>query len=155
MNAMPATIETRQRRQQAILAILQRQPVQRQAELVDLLQDEGIDATQSSVSRDLQLGLAVSKLGQAYHPQSGDDTGPRNDLDQLAGFVRDIQAAGPNLTVINTAVGAAQRVAVFLDRSGWPEIVGTLSGDDTIFIATRNGQAQRRLRTRLRSSFPE
>ncbi|MEE8236036.1 MAG: hypothetical protein V3R53_04515, partial [Gammaproteobacteria bacterium] len=66
-----------------------------------------------------------------------------------------IQAAGPNLTVIKTAIGAAQRVAVFLDRSGWPEIVGTLSGDDTIFIATRNGQAQRRLRTRLRSSFPE
>ncbi len=151
---MPATIETRQRRQQAILAILQRQAVQRQAELVELLQNEGIDATQSSVSRDLQH-LGVSKLGQAYHPQSGDDTGPRNDRDQLAGFIRDIQAAGPNLTVINTAVGAAQRVAVFLDRSGWPEIVGTLSGDDTIFIATRNGQAQRRLRTRLRSSFPE
>jgi transcriptional regulator of arginine metabolism len=151
---MPATIETRQRRQQAILAILQRQAVQRQAELVELLQNEGIDATQSSVSRDLRH-LGVSKLGQAYHPQSGDDTGPRNDRDQLAGFIRDIQAAGPNLTVINTAVGAAQRVAVFLDRSGWPEIVGTLSGDDTIFIATRNGQAQRRLRTRLRSSFPE
>jgi transcriptional regulator of arginine metabolism len=152
--AMPATIETRQRRQQAILTILQRQPVQRQAELVNLLQNEGIDATQSSVSRDLQH-LGISKLGQAYHPQSGNDTGPRTDRDQLAGFIRDIQSAGPNLTVIKTAVGAAQRVAVFLDRSEWPEIVGTLSGDDAIFIATRNGQAQRRLRTRLRSSFSE
>ncbi len=151
---MPAILETRQRRQQAILAILQRQPVQRQAELVGLLQNEGIDATQSSVSRDLQH-LGISKLGQGYRPQTDDNTGPRMDRDQLAGFIRDIQAAGPNLTVIKTAIGAAQRVAVFLDRSGWPEIVGTLSGDDTIFIATRNGQAQRRLRTRLRSSFPE
>ncbi|MEE9136313.1 MAG: hypothetical protein V3U00_06300 [Gammaproteobacteria bacterium] len=151
---MPAILETRQRRQQAILAILQRQPVQRQAELVGLLQNEGIDATQSSVSRDLQH-LGISKLGQGYYPQTDDNTGPRMDRDQVAGFIRDIQAAGPNLTVIKTAIGAAQRVAVFLDRSGWPEIVGTLSGDDTIFIATRNGQAQRRLRTRLRSSFPE
>ncbi len=151
---MPAILETRQRRQQAILAILQRQPVQRQAELVGLLQNEGIGATQSSVSRDLQH-LGISKLGQGYYPQTDDNTGPRMDRDQVAGFIRDIQAAGPNLTVIKTAIGAAQRVAVFLDRSGWPEIVGTLSGDDTIFIATRNGQAQRRLRTRLRSSFPE
>jgi len=151
---MPATLETRQQRQQAILVILQRQPVKRQAELVDLLQNEGIDATQSSVSRDLQH-LGITKLGQGYHAETDNDEGPQNDLDQLAGFVRDIKAAGPSLTVVTTAIGAAQRVAVFLDRSQWPEIVGTVSGDDTIFIATRNGQAQQRLLNRLRSSFPE
>jgi transcriptional regulator of arginine metabolism len=54
------------------------------------------------------------------------------------------------LLVIITAIGAAQRVAVTLDRIGWPEIVGTLSGDDTIFVATIGSNEQRRLRGRLR-----
>ena len=151
---MPATLETRQRRQQTILGILQRQPVQRQAELVGLLQNEGIDATQSSVSRDLQH-LGITKLGQGYLAEKDNDEEPQNELDQLAGFVRDIQGAGPSLTVVKTAIGAAQRIALFLDRSQWPEIVGTVSGDDTIFIATRNGQMQRRLLNRLRANFPE
>jgi transcriptional regulator of arginine metabolism len=57
------------------------------------------------------------------------------------------------LLVITTAVGAAQRVAVTLDRINWPEIVGTLSGDDTIFIATSSSTQQRRLRGRLRQSL--
>ena len=48
-----------------------------------------------------------------------------------------------------TAIGAAQRVAVTLDNSGWPEIVGTVSGDDTIFVATIGASEQRRLRGRL------
>jgi transcriptional regulator of arginine metabolism len=71
----------------------------------------------------------------------------------LSDFVQDIKTAGGHLTVVQTSVGAAQRVAVFLDRSGWPEIVGTVSGDDTIFIATRNNVDQRRLLTKLRSRF--
>ena len=59
--------------------------------------------------------------------------------------VRDIRAAGPNLLVVTTAIGAAQRVALTLDRINWPEIVGTLSGDDTIFIATTGAAQLRRL----------
>ena len=55
-----------------------------------------------------------------------------------------------HVTVVKTVEGAAQRVALYLDRSGWSEIVGTVSGDDTIFIATRNGGAQRRLLARLK-----
>jgi transcriptional regulator of arginine metabolism len=65
-------------------------------------------------------------------------------------FVREIQTAGANLTVIKTAIGAAQRVAVYLDRSGWPEIIGTVSGDDTIFVATGSTTEQRRLVAKLR-----
>jgi transcriptional regulator of arginine metabolism len=72
---------------------------------------------------------------------------------EIAEFVRDIRAAGANLVVVTTAVGAAQRVAVTLDRANWPEIVGTLSGDDTIFIATAGSAQQRRLRARLKQSL--
>ena len=71
-------------------------------------------------------------------------------LQVVTEFVSDIRSAGPNLLVVMTSVGAAQRVAVMLDRSGWPEIVGTVSGDDTIFVATVGASEQRRLKTRLR-----
>jgi len=150
---MPATIEDRRRRHQAIVAILEHAAVSRQSQLVTLLREQGIEATQSSVSRDLQQ-LGIAKLGASYvRPESSDAASAPSDLDLIAGFVRDIKTAGTSLTVINTAVGAAQRVAVCLDRSGWPEIVGTLSGDDTIFVATRNGQEQRRLISRLRDNL--
>lgn len=149
---MPAETETRQKRHAAILEILRQQPVARQTQLVDLLRGKGIDATQSSVSRDLRQ-LGVMKLGQGYAPAEPVDEGlDRTLMDE---FVRDIQTAGANLTVVKTAVGAAQRVAVYLDRSGWTEMVGTLSGDDTIFVATRNAADQRRLVAKLRAQFSD
>ena len=57
--------------------------------------------------------------------------------------------AGPNLLVIKTAIGAAQRVALALDRCGWPEIVGNIGGDDTVFAATATAADQRNLLTRI------
>jgi transcriptional regulator of arginine metabolism len=54
-----------------------------------------------------------------------------------------VGAAGPNLTVIKTAIGAAQRVALALDRSGWPEMIGNIGGDDTVFVATDSAAAQK------------
>jgi transcriptional regulator of arginine metabolism len=123
--------------------------VHRQAELVDLLRAEGYPATQSSVSRDLRdLGAVKQKNG--YSLRKPVEVGNEESLHVVAEFVRDIRPAGPNLLVIMTAVGAAQRVAVTLDRIGWPEIVATLSGDDTIFVATVGSNQQRRLRSRLR-----
>ena len=151
---MPIESENRQKRQDAIREILRRQPVARQAQIVAMLKEQGIRATQSSVSRDLrQLGIA--KLGSGYaEPQSvAVAANNDHDLDLLSEFIRDVQTAGANLTVIQTAIGAAQRVAVYLDRSGWPEIVGTLSGDDTIFVATRNGTEQRKLVGKLNAHF--
>jgi transcriptional regulator of arginine metabolism len=148
LNDMPAETESRQKRHAAILEILRGQPVARQTQLVELLRDKGIDATQSSVSRDLRQ-LGVTKFDQAYAPAEPVDDGPDRML--MGEFVREIQTAGANLTVVRTAVGAAQRVAVYLDRSGWIEIVGTLSGDDTIFVATRTAAEQRRLVAKLRA----
>ncbi len=57
------------------------------------------------------------------------------------------------LTVLRTTVGAAQSVALAIDKARWPEIVGTIAGDDTIFIATESARTQRRLHERLRSTF--
>jgi transcriptional regulator of arginine metabolism len=153
VEAMPtATAQQQHERRQAIARILREHRVSRQSELVELLRAAGFLATQSSVSRDLK-DLGAAKLKEGYTlPETADGDGG-DSMFTVAELVRDIRAAGPNLLVITTAVGAAQRVAVTLDRTNWPEIVGTLSGDDTIFIATSSSTQQRRLRGRLRQSL--
>lgn len=151
---MPIETENRQRRQDAIREILRSQPVARQAQLVALLEERGIPATQSSVSRDLRQ-LGITKLGSGYVEPTELTSNNERDLDLLAEFVRDVQTAGANLTVVKTAVGAAQRVAVCLDRSGWQEIVGSLSGDDTIFLATQNRADQKILVRKLNAQFAD
>jgi transcriptional regulator of arginine metabolism len=146
---MPSATIDQQERRRAIARILDAQPINRQAELVELLRQEGFPATQSSVSRDLRdLGAAKMKNGYSLPKRAEVDNAQALQL--VAEFVREIRTAGPNLLVIMTQVGAAQRVAVTLDRIDWPEIVGTLSGDDTIFVATVGSTQQRRLRGRLR-----
>ena len=149
---MPAEAELRQKRHEAILDIVRHQSVGRQTQLVALLRQKGIEATQSSVSRDLKQ-LGISKLDTGYAEAEAVTVNDEQNFSLLSDFVQGIKTAGGHLTVIQTSIGAAQRVAVFLDRSGWPEIVGTLSGDDTIFVATRNSVDQRRLLVKLRSQF--
>jgi transcriptional regulator of arginine metabolism len=138
-------------RREALRRIITRSPVGRQEDLVRLLGRAGHHATQSSVSRDLRE-LGVAKQGDRY--VLPDESAPvLDDFAAVAAFVRDLEAAGRCLTVIRTTAGAAQSVAIVLDRSQWPEIVGTLSGDDTIFVATRGAAAQRRLIARLHQEF--
>jgi transcriptional regulator of arginine metabolism len=152
---VPISAEQREQRQQAILKILRRQHVARQDELVDLLRKRGIEATQSSISRDLRQ-LGISKLDQEYRPVLADEAAASGrDLAMLAEFVVETRTAGPYQTVVKTVAGAAGQVALALDQSGWPEIVGTVSGDDTIFIATRTGGEQKRLVAKLRARFNE
>lgn len=134
-------------RRETLRRIINGSPVGRQEDLVRLLGKAGYAATQSSVSRDLRE-LGVAKRGDRY--VLPDDPAPVvDDFAAVARFVRDIRAAGPNLAVIRTTVGAAQSVAIVLDRADWPEVVGTLSGDDTIFVATAGAATQRRLLARL------
>ena len=152
---MPISAEQREERQQAILKILRRQHVARQGELVELLRKRGIEATQSSISRDLRQ-LGISKLDQEYRPVTEDSaTDAGREVALLADFVVETRTAGPYQTVVKTVAGAAGQVALALDHCGWPEIVGTVSGDDTIFIATRTGGDQRRLVTKLRARLGE
>jgi len=147
-----ATAEQRNERRLAIARLLRENEIERQSVLVELLRAEGFAATQSSVSRDLKdMGAIKQKRGYSLPEDEFD--GNQGSLREVAEFVREIRAAGANLLVITTAIGAAQRVAVTLDRINWPEIVGTLSGDDTIFIATATASQQRRLRSRLKQSL--
>jgi len=147
-----ATAEQRNERRRAIAKLLREHAIERQSELVELLRTQDYPATQSSVSRDLK-DMGAIKLPDGYSLPEHKDSGNGGSLHSVAEFIRDIRAAGANLLIISTAIGAAQRVAVTLDRIDWPEIVGTLSGDDTIFIATSTAAQQRRLRSRLKQSL--
>ena len=139
-------------RRGAIVRLLRASSVRRQADLVRLLKKEGYDATQSSISRDLR-DLGVLKASGRYVLAPDEVTRANGDFGTLAQFVRQLRRAGPAITVLRTTVGAAQSVAVAIDRAEWPEVAGTLSGDDTIFIATASVRAQDELIGRLRSLF--
>jgi transcriptional regulator of arginine metabolism len=139
-------------RQSAIMRILRNGQVRRQEDLVRLLKREGHDVTQSSVSRDLR-DLGVSKAGGRYVLPPDEVTRTNGDFGTLAQFVRGLKRAGPSITVLRTTIGAAQSVAVAIDKAEWPEVAGTISGDDTIFIATANAHAQDELVGRLRAIF--
>jgi transcriptional regulator of arginine metabolism len=134
-------------RRAAIRELLTQGPAATQAWLVRALEDLGFGATQSSVSRDLrELGAIKTAAGyELPTEQEGDD----DQVLAVASLLRSVQPAGSNLLVIHTGVGAAQRVAVALDRSGWPGMVGTIAGDDTIFVATESAHAQKTLISRI------
>jgi len=138
-------------RRSMLAKIIREQAVGRQTELVAMLRKHGHVATQSSVSRDLRE-LGVAKVGDRY--VLPDAFAPsQNDFSRLKQFVRARLTAGTNLTVLKTSVGSAQSVAVAIDTARWPEVVGTISGDDTIFIATAGPLEQRQLGDRLLAIF--
>jgi len=132
--------------------ILRAAPVRRQQELVRLLKKAGHDVTQSSISRDLR-DLGVLKASGRYVLPSEESARANGNFVTLAQFVRQLRRAGPAITVLRTTIGAAQSVAVAIDRAEWPEVAGTISGDDTIFIATATARAQEALVARLRTLF--
>jgi len=143
--------ENRIGRREAIRRLLEDGPQPNQARLVRRLSQLGIEATQSSVSRDLK-DLAAIKTARGYElPEARGATRAEHEpgLERLTDLLRSLTPAGPNLLVVRTAVGAAQRVALVFDQSDWAEVVGTVAGDDTVFVATENLRNQRNVVNRL------
>jgi len=137
-------------RRDAIRHLLLQRPAETQGSLVAALHTAGYDATQSSVSRDLKE-LGAIKTAAGYELPSGS----QDDDDQVAAvadLLRTFEPAGPYLLVVKTAIGAAQRVALAFDRCNWPEVIGNIGGDDTVFVATESGVAQKNLITRIEHS---
>lgn len=150
---MPTDTALRDQRQREILAILRDHPVAGQSELIEELARRGIQATQSSVSRDLR-DMGAARVAGRYvlpaQPVQGE-----GGVAEVVRFVHGLKPAGPHLTVVFTATGAAQSVALALDRAAWPEAVGTMAGDDTIFVATASASDQKRFLRRLERYLEE
>jgi len=133
-------------RQGQILKLIHTKRVQTQDELENELLALGIPATQATLSRDIrELGLA--KTGEGYcqiDPESG---GP--ELSSiLTGFLHDVRIA-QNQLVLKTSAGHASSLAVAIDQAEWPEVVGTIAGDDTVLVIAPDNATARRLREKL------
>ena len=147
---MPNSADDQSERRAALRQLLQDAQATTQQSLVEALVEKGLIATQSSVSRDLRE-LGAIKTRQGYELPGPGKAGDKQVAD-VADLLRKVSPAGPNLLVIRTAIGAAQRVALALDRSEWPEMIGNIGGDDTVFVATESSLAQKQLIARIERS---
>ncbi len=144
---------TQLNRHGVILELLKRGPVTSQDDLRRELLKRGLEVTQATLSRDIhKLGLV--KMPQGYTlphnggPVAGQTAG--HSLERLfREFVREVREA-QNLLVVRTAVGSAQPVAVAWDTASWPEVMGTVAGDDTILVICQDKKKAHRVATRIR-----
>jgi transcriptional regulator of arginine metabolism len=139
----------RRKRHLKILELITTRAIRTQDELAEALASEGWEVTQSSVSRDI-AALRLVKSGGAYRRPTRAATPADPDERRIAEGVLTIDHAGDALIVLHTPPGEANRVAVAIDRLAWPDVVGTIAGDDTIFLAVKNPLAQRKVAGEVR-----
>jgi transcriptional regulator of arginine metabolism len=148
--------DLKERRRRAIADLVRGQALSSQEELAERLHALGFAATQATISRDLeQLGaVKVRRDGQlSYALPEGlsGGAGPRL-ASVLRDWVRSVETAA-NLVVIKTPPGSAHLVGFALDNSDIPEIVGTICGDDTMFVACRSASDSEALATKLKGGL--
>jgi transcriptional regulator of arginine metabolism len=147
----------KQLRQRAIRDLVAQRPIRTQQELAGALRERGFRTTQATVSRDVaELGLVkASREGtQAYALPRRLVEAETSGEDRLRALLRDLpielREAGL-LLIIRTLPGSAHAIAAALDRARWPEIAGSIAGDDTVFVACVDRAALQRIRSRLAS----
>tara|TARA_B100001093_G_C26177465_1_gene738370 strand:+ start:18 stop:488 length:471 start_codon:yes stop_codon:yes gene_type:complete len=142
---MPVTHH--EKRREALKQLLSKSDSQTQKMLVIALNKLGYKSTQSSVSRDLKE-LSAIKSSEGYKlPEENKING--NHFAQVKDLLLAMFPAGPNLLVVSTVVGGAQRVALAFDRCNWPEVIGSIGGDDTVFVATQSGSSQKSIISKI------
>jgi transcriptional regulator of arginine metabolism len=137
-------------RQGRILEIVRRSRVGSQEELSVLLKREGVEVTQSTLSRDIrELGLV--KIRGSYQISGEINSAPpenavRRALEQ---YVIHSGVSG-NIVMLKTSPGNAHSIGVVLDAAQWPEVLGTVAGDDTVFVLLRHSRLGRKVLERIR-----
>lgn len=147
---------TKNQRQHLVGKLLAQHAVASQEQLVALLADEGVTATQATVSRDLDdLGAIKVRAGggdtvYAIPELPKDQRAPEDHLRRALGdWVVEVASSG-NLVVLRTPPGTANVVGSALDRSGLPEVLGTVAGDDTLLVVVAEGLTGAQVATQLR-----
>jgi transcriptional regulator of arginine metabolism len=135
-----------------ILNLIGSRTIQTQEELAHALKDLGVAATQVTLSRDIrELGLV--KTADGYKQIVREPSGP-DFASVAADFLLDVRVA-QNLIVLKTSPANASTLAAALDRERWPEVVGTLAGDDTVLVISPDSDAAGVLREKLRRLLEE
>ena len=141
-------------RQKKLLSIVRERKVATQAELVSLLKQAGFTCTQVSVSRDIHELRLAKRDGLYAAPAEaageGDMPPPEVLQGQMSGFLKQVAVAGSHLIVATTLSGTAMGVALYIDHSGWAGVVGTVAGDDTVFVAVSGRRAQAHVLQKLK-----
>ena len=145
----------KQLRQRAIRDLVEQRPIRTQQELAASLRDRGFRTTQATISRDVaELGLVKAGRGgtSAYalppRLREADASGEDRVRLLLTDLPVEIRDAGTML-VLRTLPGSAHPLAAALDRARWPEVVGSIAGDDTVFIAFADRSSLARVKRRL------
>lgn len=156
LHIMPPLMQPGQRenRLDAIREILSAEAIGSQHDLLQRLAAKGFAATQSSICRDLRE-LGVAKVRGHYVLASPAALEAPEGLSPLAPLVRGVSPAGPHMLVVRCVAGGAARVGAGIDNAGWREVVGTVAGDDTLFIATASVRARNRVGHLLESLLKE
>jgi transcriptional regulator of arginine metabolism len=138
-------------RHKAILDLLDDGPVESQEALQQILERKGFEVGQATLSRDIhELKLVKGSEGYRRAVENAASEGSLPSVMQLARqFVLEVRQA-QNMLVVKTTVGSAQPVAAALDASHWPEVVGTLAGDDTVLVIATDKQKAQSLARRIR-----
>ena len=141
----------KKQRHQLILQLDSTRYLSTQQDLIESLKECGVEATQSSISRDIKyLGL-VKRAGQYHCPQLDISNSPMVFDKQQRKYIQRVEIINPYMIVLKTQAAAAQTIAAALDKLAWPEIAGTIAGDDTIFVATRSVEHAKSIIKRLYS----
>ena len=145
---------SRIQRQAILLKLLRQAPLRTQSAAVEILAAEGIPTTQATLSRDF-VSLGVIKTSSGYQIPSLAD---RNAATTGSGgfFTTSIQQVevGETIIVIRTPPAHANAVAIQIDEISDPDLLGTIAGDDTVFVATRSSGAAKRLAATLFGQEP-
>jgi transcriptional regulator of arginine metabolism len=140
---------TKLERQAAILRLVEERHLSTQAELADALRKEGIDTVQATVSRDVtRLGLVKVRNGDGRLIYALPGAADLRRLEQLASALRNwagTMIPTGNLLVIQTPRGFAAALADAIDDASLPDVAGTIAGDNTIFVAVREGSSSSEL----------
>ncbi len=135
-------------RQGQILKLVRSRRLRTQEDLAQALRAMGVPATQVTLSRDIR-DLGLVKTAEGYSEGVGESVPGAPEVETLVGeFVSDIRVA-QNLLVLRTPPGHANSVAVALDKADWPEVTGTLAGDDTILVIAPDSKTADALRERF------
>jgi transcriptional regulator of arginine metabolism len=138
------------RRRELILGIISTRRVETQEELVATLHEAGAEASQASVSRDIQA-LGLVKIGGQWALPSPAEHGHNPAEERIRSYLLEVAAAGTNLLVLKTPPGEASGVALTFDHLALPGVVGSVAGDDTIFVAVSSAGAGRAVVRKLAS----
>jgi transcriptional regulator of arginine metabolism len=145
----------KQLRQRAIRDLVEQRPIRTQQQLAAALRERGFRTTQATISRDVaELGLIKSGRGgtQTYaippRLREAETSGEERIRALLHDMPVEIREAGTVL-VLKTLPGSAHPLAAALDRARWPEVMGSIAGDDTVFVAFGDRSGMGRVRRRL------